>query len=40
MYSKYFKKSYKGKLTKRYLKVLRQIEEGEGISEEELLMVL
>jgi hypothetical protein len=36
--SKNFKKYYKGKPTKQYLKLLRQIEAGEGISEIQLLL--
>jgi hypothetical protein len=40
LYSKHFKKYYKGKPTKRYLKALKWIREGEGISEAELLMGL
>lgn len=39
IYGKHLKKHYKGIPTKRYLKMLKQIKEGEGISEEELLML-
>ena len=38
LYSKNFKKHYNGKPTKQYLKLLKQIEAGGGISEAELLM--
>lgn len=38
LYSKYFKTHYNGKPTKRYLKLLKDIEAGGGISESELLM--
>ncbi len=38
IYSKYFKKQYNGKPTKRYLKLLKQAKAGEGISEEALLL--
>lgn len=38
IYSKHFKKQYNGKPTKRYLKLLKQANSGEGISEEVLLM--
>lgn len=38
LYSKYFKRYYKGKPTKRYLKLLKDIEAGGGISETELMM--
>lgn len=38
IYSKHFKKQYKGKPTKRYLKLLKQAKAGEGISEEALLL--
>jgi hypothetical protein len=38
LYSKYFKKYYAGKPTKRYLRVLKQMKEGEGIRLEELLI--
>jgi len=38
LYSKNFKKQYNGKPTKQYLKLLKQIEAGGGISEAELLM--
>lgn len=38
LYSKNFKKQYNGKPTKQYLKLLRQIKAGDGISEAELLM--
>jgi hypothetical protein len=38
LYSKNFKKHYKGKPTKQYLKLLKQIEAGGGICEAKLLM--
>ncbi len=38
LYSKNFKKHYNGKPTKKYLKLLRQIEAGGGISEAELFI--
>lgn len=38
IYSKYFKKLYNGKPTKRYLKLLKQAKAGEGLSEEALLL--
>jgi len=38
LHSKYFKKFYNNKPTKRYLKVLEDIARGEGISEVELLL--
>jgi hypothetical protein len=38
IYTKHFKKQYNGKPTKRYLKLLKQIEAGQGISDEELLI--
>ena len=38
IYSKHFKKQYNGKPTRRYLKLIKQISNGEGISETELLM--
>lgn len=38
IYSKFFKKQYNGKPTKRYLKLLKQVNAGEGISEEALLL--
>lgn len=38
IYSKYFKKHYKGKRTKKYSKLLKQIADGAGISETALLM--
>ena len=38
IYSKHFKKEYNGKPTKRYLKLLKQANAGEGISEEALLL--
>ncbi|MEI6489713.1 MAG: hypothetical protein WCP52_12165 [Bacteroidota bacterium] len=34
IYSKHFKKTYNGKPTKRYLKLLKQVKAGEGISED------
>lgn len=37
MYSKYFRKCYRGKPTKRYLKVLKDIKVGDQISIEQLL---
>ena len=37
IYTKHFKKYYRGKPTKRYLKLLKQIEGANGISEEALL---
>lgn len=36
--SKHFRKYYKGKPTKQYLKLLKQIKAGQGISEMDLLM--
>lgn len=38
LYSKYFTKQYNGKPTKKYLRILKQIADGEGISEEVLLL--
>lgn len=38
IYSKHFKKKYKGKTTKRYLKLLKQIEAWQVISEENLII--
>jgi hypothetical protein len=38
LHSKNFKRYYNGKPTKQYLKLLRQIEAGGGISEAGLLM--
>lgn len=38
LHGKHFKTHYKGKPTKRYLQALKWIEEGEGISEEMLLI--
>lgn len=38
LYNKYFKTHYNGKPTKRYLKLLQDIEDGEGVSEVELLL--
>lgn len=38
LYTKHFRKTYKGKKTKRYRRVLRDIERGEGINEEDLLL--
>ncbi|MEI8202426.1 MAG: hypothetical protein WCH34_05405 [Bacteroidota bacterium] len=39
IYSKHFKKKYRGKPTKRYLKLLKQAEASVGISELELLLL-
>ncbi|MCA6361701.1 MAG: hypothetical protein IM638_01570 [Bacteroidetes bacterium] len=36
LYSKHFKKTYNGKPTHRYMKVMQHIRQGEGINEEEL----
>lgn len=38
LYSKYFTKKYNGKPTKKYLRILKQIAAGQGISEEALLL--
>ena len=38
LHSKYFKRYYKGKPTKQYLKLLKQIEVGGGIFEDDLLL--
>ncbi|TND07946.1 MAG: hypothetical protein FD123_2754 [Bacteroidetes bacterium] len=38
VYEKHFRKSYKGKMTKRYRRVLRQIKRGEDLNKEVLCM--
>jgi len=37
LYSKHFKQYYKGKPTKRYQKILKQLKAAEGVSEEDLI---
>ena len=39
LYKKYFKKYYRGKPTKRYLKVIKHLRQGEGISLGDLIML-
>jgi hypothetical protein len=40
IYSKHFKKMYKGKPTKRYLKLLKKLKQAESISESQMLNAL